>query len=277
MDNMKEKGYLYVANKSKFIKEAIVSVTSLKKYNKEDVGLICTENVYTKELDSVFDIIIFNKEIENYTYLSKVLGLKNSPFEKTVFLDTDTFITDQISELFDLLDFVDLATTSEEKLHTTKAFDFKYRNIFPELNSGVIVFRNNQSTLKLFEDWFIICKKYGIINDMPGLREALLKNFDYIKYSTLPQLYNTHGFKSMLILNNKVKIIHERLGYKKGTITPFFLPFETMDKFAKKINKKHYKRLYIPRIGIISYRWSPENIILFFKKKLGYKRVSKSF
>lgn len=273
---MKEKGYLYVANKSKFIKEAIISVTSLKKHNSEETCLICTENVYTKELDSFFDIIIFNNEIENYTYLSKVLGLKSSPFEKTIFLDTDTFITDQIFELFDLLDFVDLATTSEENLHTTEAFDFKYRNIFPELNSGVIVFRKNKSTYKLFEDWFVICEKYGIINDMPGLREALLKNFDDIKYSTLPQLYNTHGFKTMLILYNKVKIIHERLGYKKGVITPHFLSFEDMEKFAKKINKQHYKRLYIPRIGIISYRWSPENIILFFKKKLGYKRVSKS-
>ncbi|MFD2550397.1 hypothetical protein ACFSQP_01085 [Bizionia sediminis] len=274
---MKEKGYLYVANRPKFVNEAITSVTSLKKYNKEESCLICPQNVFTSELNNFFDIIIINNEIEKYTYLSKVLGLNKSPFEKTIFLDSDTFITDEISELFDLLDFVDIATTSEENLHTTEPFDFKYREIFPEFNSGVIVYRKNKSTQTLFIDWFNICQEYGIINDMPGLREAMLKNFDSIKYSILPQLYNTHGFKTMLILYNKVKIIHERLGYKKGVIVPHFQSFEKMEKFATKINKKHYKRLYIPRVGIISYRYSPENILLYLKRKLRYKKVSKSF
>jgi lipopolysaccharide biosynthesis glycosyltransferase len=274
---MCEKGFLYVCNREKFIKEAIISVTSLKRFNKEKTCLICTEKVFLTEWEAYFDIVIFNDEIENHTYLSKVLGLNLSPFNKTVFLDSDTFITDSISELFDLLDFVDIATTSEEKLHTTQPFNFKYRNVFPEFNSGVIVYKKNDITKKLFNDWFSICEEYKIINDMPGLREAVLKNFDNLKYSILPQLYNMHGFKTMLILYTKVKIIHERLGYGKGVLTPHFLSFEEMNKFANKINKKHYKRLFIPRIGIISYRWSPENIILFIKKKLGYKRVSKSF
>ena len=115
--------------------------------------------------------------MNNYTYLSKVVGLNFTPFEKTIFLDSDTFITDKITELFDLLDFVDLATTLEYKLHTTGPHDFKYRNIFPELNSGVIVYKKNPITLKIFKDWLTICEKYNIINDMPGFKRGSVKEF----------------------------------------------------------------------------------------------------
>jgi hypothetical protein len=80
----------------------------------------------------------------------------------------------------------------------------------------------------------------------------------------------------MLQLDQKVKIIHERIAYKKGVITPHFADFQTMDAFAQKINKFHYKRFYIPKIGVISYRWSPINILLYIKKRMGYKRVSKN-
>lgn len=271
-----KRGFLYIANKTKFIHEALISVKSLMKHNDEKVCLICTQEIFKEDLKKSFDIVLCIDEMNNYTYLSKVVGLNFTPFEKTIFLDSDTFITDKITELFDLLDFVDLATTLEYKLHTTGPHDFKYRNIFPELNSGVIVYKKNPITLKIFKDWLTICEKYNIINDMPGLREAVLKNFNEVKYSILPQLYNTHGFKSMLILNNKIKIIHERLGYKKGFITPHFLPFDEMEKFAHRINKYSYKRLFIPRVGVITYRWSPENIILYLKKRLGYKRISKS-
>jgi hypothetical protein len=111
---------------------------------------------------------------------------------------------------------------------------------------------------------------------MPGLREAVLKNLDQIKFSILPNCYNEHGFASMLQLDQKVKVIHERIGYQKGVITPHFADFETMEKFANKLNEFTHKRFYIPKIGIISYRWSPLNIILYFKRKLGFKRVSKS-
>jgi hypothetical protein len=191
-------------------------------------------------------------------------------------LDSDTFVADQISELFDLLDLVDFSTTLEQKQHTTKLKNLSYRNIFPEFNSGVVVYRKSPVMNKVFCDWLQFCMENKIGNDMPGLREAVLKNLDQIKFSILPNCYNEHGFASMLQLDQKVKVIHERIGYQKGVITPHFADFETMEKFANKLNEFTHKRFYIPKIGIISYRWSPLNIILYFKRKLGFKRVSKS-
>lgn len=270
------KGFLYVGNRQKFIDEAIISVKSLKRFNSEPVCLVCSPELHTKDLESIFDEVVVVEKLDEYTYLSKVIGLQVSPFDHTIFLDGDTFITDTISDLFELLDLVDFATTLEQKLHTTNNENLKFKRIFPEFNSGVIVFRNSLIMKKILKDWLAYCIGKQIGNDMPGLREAVLMNFETVRFSILPNCYNEHGFSSMLILDQKVKVIHERLGYKKGIITPHFLDFESMDKFARKINKIEYKRLYIPKIGIISYRWSPTNLILFIKRKLGHKKISKN-
>lgn len=275
-DSMNEKGFLYIANRQKFIDEAIISAKSLKRFSREPICLICPKKLVTKELEKVFDIIETNEKIEAYTYLSKVVGLRLTPFNKTIFLDSDTFVTDSISELFDILNLVDFATTNEVTMHTTNKIELKYKYILPEFNSGVIVYNSNKIMHKVFKDWFEICQSNSIINDMPGLREAVINNFNDLKFTILPDQYNTHGFKSMLILNNKVKVIHERLGYKWGVTTPHFMSFERMDKFAQKINKLEYKRLFVPKIGIIPYNWSPTNLILYIKRKIGFKRVSKS-
>ena len=271
-----KKGFLYIANRQKFMEEALISARSLKRYNSEPVCIICTSILHTQEIENVFDEVIVLDELAKHTYLSKVIGMQNSPFDQTIFLDSDTFVTDTISELFDILELVDFATTTESKLHTYRTAGLKYQRIFPEFNSGVIVYRNSTVMKKVIGDWLAYCIEGNVMVDMPGLREAVLMNFDTVRFSILPDCYNEHGFSTMLILNQKVKVIHERLGYDKGIITPHFLDFKAMDKFANKINKVHYKRLYVPKLGIISYRWSPVNLILFIKKKLGYKRVSKN-
>jgi alpha-N-acetylglucosamine transferase len=269
-------GFLYVANKLKFIEEILISVKSLKRYNEEPICLVCTKELCTSDVLDIFDEVIIDDSLNHYTYLAKIVGMQKTPFSQTVFLDSDTFITDSISELFEILNLVDFATTLESKRHSYKNRIVSYSNIFPEFNTGVMVFGNSPSMKKLLSDWLIYCETKKMIIDMPGFREVVLLNFQSIRFSILPNCYNEHGFASMLQLDQKVKIIHERIAYKKGVITPHFADFQTMDAFAQKINKFHYKRFYIPKIGVISYRWSPINILLYIKKRMGYKRVSKN-
>lgn len=269
-------GYLYVANKKKFFEEAKVSAQSIRQFSSLPIALIASENSIDESVKDFFDIIIVVNELNEYTYLSKIIGLQNSPFDKTIFLDSDTFVCSDISELFILLDLVDIATTQESKKHTHSFPEMKYKNIFPEFNSGVILFNKNESIQKLFQDWLEICKSLNIQIDMPGLREAIILNFSSIKYSILPECYNSHGYKTMLMLEGEIKVIHERLGANWKTWTPFYMSFEKMSKFSKKINKYHYKRIYIPFLGLIPYYYSPSNILIKFKKMLGIKRTSKN-
>lgn len=88
-------------------------------------------------------------------------------------MDSDTYITGTISEFFEILELVDFAITQEFKL-TSKTENLDYKNIFPEFNSGVIVFRNSVAMKKVLDDWLTYCIDKGMGNDMPGLREAVL-------------------------------------------------------------------------------------------------------
>jgi alpha-N-acetylglucosamine transferase len=269
-------GYLYVANKPKFIKEAIVSAKSVRQFSNLPIALIATQDLVNDIVLSYFDQIVIVEDLNSYTYIAKIVGLLNSPFDQTIFLDSDTFVCSNIDELFGLLDLVDIATTQEAKKHTYVFPEMKYKNIFPEFNSGVILFQKNEKILKLFNDWLAISINLHIQEDMPGLREAILKNFDTIKFSILPEEYNSHGYKSMLMLHGEVKVIHERLGSNWKTLTPFFMTFDKMNAFAKKINRIHYKRIYVPYIGLVPFNYSPANFILKFKKSIGIKRISKN-
>jgi len=244
-------GHLYVANHQKFINEAIISARSLKRFNHDPVCLICPKDLQTDDLKSSFDFIIGNSEIENHTYLAKVIGLQYTPFDRTVFLDTDTFIADTISELFEVLDLVDFATTTEATLHTDISSDLSYRFVFQEFNSDVIVYKNNSIMQGIFSDWLTYCISNKKVIDMPGLRESVLLHINDVKFSILPDHYNAHGFKTMLLLYAKIKIIHERLEFPKKSLTPHFQTFEYMERFS-------------------------QSIILYIKKKLGYKKAYKS-
>ena len=269
------KGFLYIANNQKFLDEALISARSLKRFNPEPVCLVCGPELRNSPDLKSFDKVVVVEDLDKYTYWAKIIGLENTPFEKTIFFDSDTFITDSLSEVFEVLDLVDLAATSQPTMHTTNFKELSYKFVFPELNSGVIGFRNNEIFKQVLKDWKDFCFSNNIKNDMPGLREGVIKNIDKVKYTILPDLYNEHGFRSMTILNGKIKVLHVRLGYQRGITTAHFLDFEAMDRFANMINKSHFKRLYISGLGIIPYNWNGTSLKLKLKKLMGQKRVSK--
>jgi lipopolysaccharide biosynthesis glycosyltransferase len=270
-------GYLYVANKQKFVNEAMVSAQSLKQFSSLPIALVCTQQLATEAVNAFFDYVITEEELHMHLYLAKIIGMQRSPFDNTIFLDSDTFVCADISPIFELLQIADIATTQERSYHTTENIEnIRFKNIIPEFNSGVILYKKNNVTTKLLSDWLQICIDNNIKNDMPGLRESILRNFDVVKYLILPEEYNSHGYKTMLMLYGEVKVIHERLGTSLKTITPHFLSFEEGRRFGQKINKKQCKRFYLPYIGIVPYNWSLYNIFFKIKKLIGVKRISKN-
>ena len=270
-----KKGYIYVANTEKFKSEALKSSKSLKRFTSYPICICLTKDLIDEEINDKFDDIIINSELKKHTYLSKVLGMMNTPYDKTIFLDCDTFICSDIDDLFNLLDYFDFSTTIARQKHTAKLNNVILKNILPEFNTGVIVFDNNNKMKSIFEDWLRISLDSKIKMDMPFFREAVIKSQHKVRFSIIPDEYNLHGFSTMLIIRDEVKVIHERIGRISNTITPFYPSFKQMEQFEKKINKKRHKRLYIPVIGIISYIYSPDNITKKIKKLLGIKRKSK--
>ncbi len=148
-------GYLYVAVGIKYIKEAEISATSLRRFTQLPICLVTSDDQYDHP---VFSQIIRVAAAE--TYANKIVGLQASPFIETIFLDSDTFVCSSIDNVFEVLNIFDMAMTVDNFIHSYSFFqkhrpDFKlrYEGVIPEYNTGVIAMKNNAGTKKLLSDW----------------------------------------------------------------------------------------------------------------------------
>jgi hypothetical protein len=265
-------GYLYIAIGDLFLKEAELSARSLRRFTKYPVCLV-TDN-------PVFHSMHFSQiiRVENIgrSFEVKIAGMQLSPYDKTVFLDCDTFVCNPIDEIFDLLDKFDMAMTVYQG-GISKSFWDKYKpdyklslvNSLYEYHTGVIGFKKNKTVTDFIDKWLSIHRDLNIYADMPTFREAFLKY--PLMVATLPYEYNVQGIKSMTVLHGPVRVIHERLGERWNNLRSHYASFSRMDKFAKRINKKECKRLLIPYVGIIPYYFSPFYIKQKIKKMFGVK------
>lgn len=250
-----EKGYLYIATGEKYIKEAIQSVQSLKNQNdKLHATLITDKQIEVREFD---DIIIQNnitKEGWKEGVLFKVRGLLLTPYEKTFFIDTDTYFSDDCLELFNLLEYYDLliahapADTNQIVINNNQRFSGYY-----PYNTGVIVFNNNDAVKKLITNWLTIYQeKFRFYpHDQTPFMESLLYN--KVKVYVLQPVYNFRIPFIVAIPSLKVKIFH-------GRVSDF-------ESFQRKINSTIVHRVWKPAGRIIIYDNIKAVIIKFFARK----------
>ena len=87
------------------MEEAIISVLSLKRINP---GAHCTLVTDIDIQENPFDEVILVEPTHEDKLLNgkliKLRGVLMSPYEKTIFLDTDTYFSQEPQELFPLLD-----------------------------------------------------------------------------------------------------------------------------------------------------------------------------
>lgn len=272
------KGYLYIAFGKRYLHEVEVSARSLKRFTNLPVCLV-TNDIHF-ESKYVDEVIIENAPND---FESKIRGVRKTPYQKTIFLDTDTFVCSSIDNLFQLLDIFDLGLTVDRFNHSyaffqkyNPSFRLQLENIMPEFHTGVIVYNSSVQVLNLFDDWLNIHEEMHIKADMPSFREAYLKNSDSVRIVPLPFEYNYFGTNSFGIAYGEIKVIHERLGGKWNSLTSIMLPFKQMDKIARKLNKRVCKRIIIPYLGVIPYYYSPYRIKYKLKQIFGIKKTKKA-
>ena len=82
--------------------------------------------------------------------------MKNSPFAETLFLDTDTYVCGELSELFELLAQFDIAMTLDRRYYDDFPKDVGVPGSFCEFNRGVVAFRSSermQAMLQAALEW----------------------------------------------------------------------------------------------------------------------------
>jgi hypothetical protein len=202
-------GLLYICAGDHQLSDAIQSVKSAKKAMPNVETALITD---AQSPPACFDTSITKNRLE-YSFIDKVRYITETPFENTLYLDADTRIYDDISELTSILDKYELAAAHAPGRRTEPAIDQdEIPAVFPEYNTGVILFRRTDKILDLFESWLnqydsMIQDEHQNIGDQPAFRKAAW--FSNIHIYTLPPEYNCRTVYPGVV-GGDVKIVHGR-------------------------------------------------------------------
>ena len=191
------KGYIYVASnnvngnkKVNYIKEAIYSAKSVKKVDPEAKICLFTD----KEIDNNLDKNIFNEiKIVDMSLRCKQKYLKDSPYDRTIFLDSDTCVNHNLNDIFKILDKYEIVGCNDYSRKRVFEKMPEYMEIpyaFSELNTGVIGYRKSKVLFNFLDLWNKYYKKYEKVTiwDQPSCRIALWRS--KVKLYILPNEYN---------------------------------------------------------------------------------------
>lgn len=236
----KTRGVIYCCHgNGKFLAEAIISAKSV---NRASPSLkICLFHGYSASILSSHDTSIFT-DIEEIQFpdnmserfaghmkgfLGKLCAIKDSPYDHTLFLDTDTKIIKPIDSMFDLLEKFDIGIAPgpmTQKPVNGEDLLNEIPDTFPEVNTGVILYRKTPKMVAFLEEWKVtfltnkdgLYRMHGKGGDQVSLRYLLWSNEDIRMHifscQGVPNMFNFRWgpldkeFKYM----NHVRIHHTR-------------------------------------------------------------------
>lgn len=194
-------GILYIASGGEYIDEARRSAESVKRYTDLPVTIVSDRPLS----EPCFDTVIEEDDF-CYHYGDSVLQIPELPYDRTLLLDTDTVICDELDDLFALANEFDIAVATIAD--GVFSLDDKVPQSFPEYNTGVVLFDDNPKTNEFIDEWKAVYREYlddGVRMNQPAFREVLYRSS--LRVATLPTEYNCRAnFGGYL--NTRVKILH---------------------------------------------------------------------
>jgi len=225
-------GVLFVALGDSYLEEAQKAAASVKSHNDVSIAVITDCSPSSSDFDQVITV-----DDTTGSFATKVEFMAESPFDKTLYLDTDTHVRGDISELFSLLDQFDIAAKHKSGYYPTGPTEYPdVPGSFPEYNTGVVAFRSTRWVDEFFESWKREYEKYvekgG--NDQPAFRKALYDS--ELRISTLKEEYHCR-FVYPGCITGFGKIFHGR---------PEQANESDYQSIVEKVNKTDLPRVFVP-------------------------------
>ncbi|NME68172.1 putative nucleotide-diphospho-sugar transferase [Flammeovirga aprica] len=244
-------GYLYVATGQKYIKEAEYSASSLKEVMpNSNITLITDKDYSSPFFDNVilqgFDSIDEKSWKANLVY--KIMGISKSPYEKTIFLDTDTYIIEPFNELFELLDHFEVMIAPDYYDKNNIQINGKVVEGYYPYNTGVLAFSKTQQTKRFIDDWLSIYieELQDFWSDQQAFMKALIKV--NVKLFVLSSIYNFRFLNNVGLPDaEKVRILHSRSSK------------EEFIRIAKLVNSDTSQRVWVAPLRKI-FNWESKKM-----------------
>lgn len=244
------KGVLYIATGEEFQKEAAVSAQSVRSTMPTINIAIITDSYIPSD---IFDKVIIVDD-PNQSFTDQIRFLPNSPYDKTVYLDTDIYMHEPVDELFSLLDQFDIGVA-----HAQGGTSWPVQKIpssFPEYNSGVVAYRS-RNIQDFCEKWMVNYHeiKGNKPQNQPSFRKTLYESD--LRIGTLPREYNCM-FRHPGHVNGTVKLFHGRLIDIDG---PGAGMYQNPKKAMERINQHNGSRVFT-QLGGLSVHSNKQHSII---------------
>lgn len=192
------RGLLYLAKGDTFVSEATLSAKQASAVMPDYPITVVTDR--EPEADCFDNVIVDSTQFEKR---NKPQALRETPYDQTIYLDTDTYLTDSLTELYDLLGEFDLGVRRDrEQAHVPEKSSLP--ESFPEFNSGVIVYETTESVVNMLSDWEERCLPSHEF-DQRSFRESLF--YSDVRFSCIPNRFNCM-YRYDDVVDGQVKIFH---------------------------------------------------------------------
>ena len=211
--------FFYVATGPVYIAEARHSALSCRRQMASSRAVLLTpDDCDTTGFD---EVVKFGSEFADPKEM-KIAGIaafSEAGAPRAIFMDSDTFVVSDVSELDELLDRYDLAAAHAPiRLQSNMRpemgiFLTGAPQSYPEFNTGVIAIRRSLAVQEMLSAWLALYRVHATkapplrMRDQPSFREVTYKSS--LRISTLPPEYNC-VFRRPTGLCGPVKILHGR-------------------------------------------------------------------
>jgi len=203
-------GILYAATGKKYLREVGLSALSVKRHMPDIATCLVTDHLV--EIPGVDKVVVMDLTYEGHKgiKLYKPNALIHSPFEKTLFLDSDTYMCAPCYELFSMTDRVDIALAHDTADMSTPLVEGQELLGFHPYNSGVVSLGSGQKIDRFLSDWYKILESEYEVHpwDQRAMMSSIVAND--ITTLVLQPVYNCRTNFIVSLPQLPVKIIHGR-------------------------------------------------------------------
>lgn len=215
-------GVFYVATGDEWIKEAVVSAQSLRQHMPDiHISLYTNSDVNEPSFSTIEKISLPPGDRRIETLARRIELMLEMPWERTLRLDTDTFILGKLSPIFAVLDEFDIAAVHGGTRVSLPQPDNDVPETFPEYCASFVAFKKSDKVKRFIETWAMkfrefvawaerqetlpphICSYHA---DNASLRWALYHSG--LRLATLTGEWNCVAHAGYV--NGKVRIVHAR-------------------------------------------------------------------
>jgi hypothetical protein len=205
-------GVVYSCSGAAYVQEALLAARSSIRHNALPHVLFASVDVAPEP-----GLTVARFEPSANPYVDKIANMRRSPFQRTIYLDTDTFVVDEIVHVLALLDRYDVVAAHAPGYRGLA--DPQVPLAFYELNTGVLAWRASDRLDAFMRDWeetyaawllaepFPGAGKPSLAADQPAFRRCAWQH--EINLGVLAPEYNLRLGEPATIVD-RVRVIHGR-------------------------------------------------------------------